>query len=89
MLNEALLVAPLLASFVVNEMIMTMAAENFREFVISHIFSLAIMLAGRLYVNPLVERIEHNIQHLVIKLMARFKIAERLFKKIILKQLAV
>jgi len=70
-------------------MIMTMAAENFREFVISHIFSLALMLFGRLYLNPLVERIEHNIQHMTIRLMARFKLAERLFKKLILKQLAV
>jgi hypothetical protein len=39
--------------------------------------------------NPAVERLEHKIQHLAIKLMARFEFFEKLFKKIILKQLAI
>lgn len=57
-LHEALLVAPLLGTFTALEFIMTMGAEDFRAFIISYFISYTVTLTDRMFIGPLVEKIE-------------------------------
>ena len=57
-MSEALLVAPLLGTFVICEFVMTMGAENLRAFIISYFVETTIVVVSRVYIGPWVEKLE-------------------------------
>jgi hypothetical protein len=86
-LNEALLVSPFLASLALNEIIMTIAADTFTNFIQCYLFWLGILIFQRLYIVPFLEYFETKLQQFAIFLMKRSVLAERLFKHAVLRQL--
>ena len=79
LMSEALLVAPILGTFVVTEFIMTMGAEDFRSFIVSYFIESGIVVISRVYVGPLVERGEAMTQRFVIKLAKKYVWARNMF----------
>ena len=57
-MSEALMVAPILGAFVVIEFVMTMGADDFSNFIISYFIETGLVVAGRIYVEPAVEKLE-------------------------------
>ena len=57
-MGEALLVAPLLGTFVITEFIMTMGAEDLRAFIQSFLIESVIVVIARIYIGPFIESIE-------------------------------
>ena len=60
-MSEALLVTPVLGTFVITEFVMTMGAEDFRAFILSYFIETVICLVNRVYIGPLVEEAEAKI----------------------------
>lgn len=87
-MSEALLVSPILGTFVVTEFIMTMGAEDFRSFIISYFIETTIVVISRTYVGPWVEKGEALAQQITIKLSKRYKFFRDIFQKILVKQMA-
>ena len=87
-MSEALLVAPLLGTFVICEFVMTMGAENLRAFIISYFVETTIVVVSRVYIGPWVEKLEMYTQMAVIGLAKRYLWARDLFRNILIKQLA-
>ena len=57
-MSEALLVSPILGTFVITEFIMTMGAEDLRAFIISYFIESSIVVVSRIYLNPFIEKVE-------------------------------
>ena len=57
-MTEALLVSPILGTFVITEFIMTMGAEDLKSFTVSFFISVAITTFSRLILGPGIERLE-------------------------------
>ena len=87
-MSEALLVAPLLGSFVITEFIMTMGAADFRAFIISYFIETSIIVVSRTYIGPFVEKLEALAQITVIKLAKKYKWARDIFGTVLVRQLA-
>lgn len=58
-MSEAILVSPILGSFSVIEFIMSMGANNFENFLISYFIETGLQVAGKIYIEPAVEKLEH------------------------------
>ena len=54
-MSEALLVSPILGTFVITEFIMTMGAEDLRAFIISYFIETGIVVLSRLFIGPWIE----------------------------------
>lgn len=63
---EALLVSPILGTFVVTEFIMTMGAEDLQSFIISYFIESTIVVVSRIFVGPWVEKLEAFTQITII-----------------------
>ena len=87
-MSEALLVSPLLGTFVITEFIMTMSSEDLLAFVISYFIEQCIVMFSRVFLGPAIERLELFTQQLFIRLSLRFKFFRDCFKKILTNQLA-
>lgn len=87
-MSEALLVSPILGTFVITEFIMTMSAEDLRAFIISYFIETSIVVLSRIYIGPLIEKIEYHTQKAIIGLSLKFRLFRRCFKNILAKQLA-
>ena len=87
-MSEALLVAPLLGAFIVTEFVMTMSAEDFQSFIISYFIESALVVCSRVYIGPLVEKIEALTQLYIIKLCQKSDYVKCIFKTTLIKQLA-
>ncbi len=57
-MEEALLAAPVLTCFTVTEFIMTMGANDLKQFISSYFVGEALNFVNRIYIGPLVERVE-------------------------------
>ena len=57
-MTEALLVSPILGTFVITEFIMTMGAEDLKSFIVSFFISVAITTFSRIILGPGVEKLE-------------------------------
>jgi len=88
-MSESLLVSPILGAFVITEFIMTMGADDFQNFIISYFIETALVVGGRIYIGPAVERIEYYTQKLAIWLSLKFSFAERIFRRILRRQLLI
>jgi len=86
---ESLLVSPILGAFVIIEFIMTMGAYDFQNFIISYFIETSLVVVGRIYIGPAVERIEFYVQKLAIWLSLKFRFAEKIFRKILRRQLLI
>ena len=86
-LEEALLVAPFFAALTLNEVMVTMAADNFVDFILAYVFVIAMILFMRMYFNPVMQKIEDKSMLLAIKLIAKYHWAEVLLKRIVMRQL--
>lgn len=86
-MGEALLVSPILGAVVTTEFIMTMGAENFQSFITAYFVETFIIVASRSYAGPWVERLEVRAQHWVIQLSRRSKLAEKVFRGFLVRQL--
>lgn len=87
LLGEALLVSPILGTFVITEFIMTMGAEDLNAFILSYFIESSIVVLSRIYLGPLVERLELELQRLSITLSIKFKCCRNCWKGILMKQL--
>lgn len=65
-LQEALLVAPLLGSFTIVEFIMTMGANDLKAFIFSYFISFTVTMTDRIFLAPFVEKIEAWTQRVFI-----------------------
>jgi len=88
-MSESLLVSPILGAFVITEFVMTMGADDFQNFIISYFIETALVVTGRIYIGPAVERIEYYTQHFAIWLSLKWSFAERIFRKILRRQLLI
>ena len=86
---ETILVAPVLGAFVITEFIMTMGAEDFYNFIVSYFIETSLVVSGRIYIGPAVERIEFYSQRFAIWLSLKFDFAEKIFRKILRRQLVI
>jgi len=86
-LEEALLVAPFFAALTLNEIMVTMAADNFISFILAYVFVIAMILFMRMYFNPVMQKIEDKCMLLAIQLIAKYHWAEVLLKRIVMRQL--
>ena len=77
---EALLVSPILGTFVVTEFIMTMGAEDLQSFIISYFIESMIVVISRIFVGPWVEKLEAVTQITIIKLSQRITWVRNMFK---------
>ena len=82
-MSEALLVAPILGSFVLTEFIMTMGAEDFQSFIISYFIEVSLIVLSRTYLGPLIEKLEIYLQHIVIRMSMRYQFVNSLFKNVL------
>ena len=87
-MSEALLVSPLLGTFVIAEFIMTMGADDLRAFIISYFIETTIVVISRVYIGPWVEKLEMWTQIVTIRLSKKYKWVRDLFKDVLVKQLA-
>jgi len=87
-MSEALLVTPILGTFVITEFIMTMGAEDFRAFILSYFIETIICLVNRVYIGPIVEGAEAKVQGLSIEVAKRNKWFRTNARNILIKQLA-
>lgn len=87
-LQEALLVSPLLGTFVVTEFIMTMGAEDLRAFINSYLIESTIVMLTRIYIGPFIEYLELLTQQTLIKLSRRFQFVASCCERTLSKQLA-
>ena len=78
---ETILVAPVLGAFVITEFITTMGAEDFYNFIVSYFIETSLVVSGRIYIGPAVERIEFYSQRFAIWLSLKFDFAEKIFRK--------
>ena len=78
-MTEALLVSPILGTFVITEFIMTMGAEDLKSFIISFFISEAITTFSRLVLGPAIEKLELLTQRAVIALSLRFEFFRDMF----------
>jgi hypothetical protein len=78
-MSEALLVAPMMGSFVVCEFIMTMGAQDFRSFIISYFISFSVTAIDRIFIGPFVEKLEAWTQRMIIHLATRSNFIKRIF----------
>jgi len=84
-LEEALLTAPILTCFTVTEFIMTMGANDLKQFIFSYFVEQTLGFINRVYIGPLVERIEATAQVITIKLSQRFEFFRSIFKHILIR----
>ena len=82
-MGEALLVSPLLSSFIVTEFVMTMGANSFETFVISYFVETGLVVVSRTYVTPFMERMEMYLFRAVIKLAQRYRLFRWLFENLL------
>jgi hypothetical protein len=74
-------------SFIVSEFIMTLGARNFQDFIFSYYIESTLIIVGRIYIDPLVEKLEHWAQRAAIYLSRKYRIFDSIFKNIIKRQL--
>lgn len=86
-LEEALLVAPFFAALTLNEIMVTMAADNFTSFILAYVFVIGMILFMRMYFNPVMQKVEDKCMLLAIQLIAKYHWAEVLLKRIVMRQL--
>lgn len=84
-LQEALLVAPLLGSFTIVEFIMTMGANDLKAFIFSYFISFTVTMTDRIFLAPFVEKIEAWTQRLFIFLAQKSRFFNWLFRNILIK----
>ena len=58
-MSEALLVSPILGTFVITEFIMTMGAEDLKQFIQSYFIETTIVICSRIWIGPWVELLEY------------------------------
>jgi hypothetical protein len=87
-MSEALLVTPVLGTFVITEFIMTMGAEDFRAFILSYFIETVICLVNRVYIGPIVENCEAKVQGISIEIAKRNKWFRMNARNVLIKQLA-
>lgn len=87
-MSEALLVSPILGSFVITEFIMTMGAEDLQSFIISFFIESGIVVLTRIVIGPWIEKMESWTQRTVIKLSLKYNFVRKIFVRILTKQLA-
>ena len=87
-MSEALLVSPIICTFVITEFIMTMGAEDLKAFVISYFIEQSIVVFSRIYIGPWIELLESVTQRVTIRLAMKYEIFKKCFKNILTKQLA-
>lgn len=88
LMSEALLVSPILGALVSTEFIMTMGADDFQSFIMAYFTQTAIVVASRSYVGPWIERLEVRMQAFVIRLSQKYRLAEKLFKRMLVRTLS-
>jgi len=76
--KEALLVSPLLTSLMVTEFVMTLGSSSFLGFIISYYIEHMLAIVTRIYLEPLIEKIEFLSFKLFLKLCAKYKWINRL-----------
>jgi hypothetical protein len=85
---ETLLVSPIIGSLAVTEFIMTMGADDFQNFVISYFIETALVVAGRVYIGPAIEKkMSWLFRILIIQIAPKCKCWERIFAPMLRKQL--
>jgi len=84
-MGEALLVAPLLGSFTIVEFVMTMGANDFKSFIISYFISYTVTMMNRIFIGPLVEKLEALTQRGIIWLSSKSKTIRYIFKDMLIQ----
>jgi hypothetical protein len=84
-MSEALLVAPLIGTFVITEFVMTMGAVDFKYFIGSYFIEITLQVISRTYIGPFIEKVEALTQIMTIKLSMRFEFIRKLAGNILVK----
>ena len=88
-LDEELLVSPIMGAFVVCQFLMTLGATSFLNFLICYYIDTIIMFIGRIYVDPLVEKLEHLIQRIALYLVSKSQWIESLLRNVLRNELMI
>jgi len=87
--REALLVTPILTSLTLTEFVMTIGASSFLGFIISYYIEHLIAIITRIYIEPLVEKIEFKSFDLFLKLCYKYKCINYLFGNFVKNSLII
>ena len=87
-MNEALLVTPVLGTFVITEFIMTMGAEDFSAFIVSYFIETVICLINRVYIGPFVEHVEAMLFRSAIEMSKKYPFFQKALKGVLTRMLA-
>lgn len=66
---------------------MIMNADTFKDYLISYVVETTCIVIGRIYIDPLIQRMEQMVQKLIIFLAKKFSFCERIFRDMLVKQL--
>ena len=85
--GELLLVSPFYTCLSTNKLVISLASENFIQFLQYFLFTTGLVLFQRIYFNPFLEYLSSKFEEFSVKLVSRYAFAERLFRSAILKRL--
>ena len=86
-LDEALLIVPILASLFVNRAILMLASPNFTIFMQCYVINFGFIIFERIYLNPFIELVEQKLQFCTALLVTRFRIFNYFFGESLKQQL--
>jgi hypothetical protein len=86
-LDEALLIVPILTSLFINRAILMLASPNFTIFMECYVVNFGFIIFERLYLNPFIEVIEQKLQLCTALLVTRFRLFNYFFGESLKQQL--
>eukprot|EP01022_Parablepharisma_sp_SALTPOND_P014603 TRINITY_DN20009_c0_g2_i2.p1 TRINITY_DN20009_c0_g2~~TRINITY_DN20009_c0_g2_i2.p1 ORF type:complete len:2825 (-),score=233.62 TRINITY_DN20009_c0_g2_i2:4128-12602(-) len=86
-LGEALLVTPIMGAFVLIHLIMILTSGDFEGYLYSYFIQSTVLVIARIYLNPVLERIESWVLKLTIYLSQKSAFFQKLFRKVLIRNL--
>ena len=86
-LDEALLIVPILTSLFINRAVVMLASPNFTIFMMCYVINFGFIIFERIYLNPFIELVEQKLQYLSALLVTKSRIFRYFFEKSLKEQL--
>ncbi len=75
------------SAFTLCHLLMILGAGTFMSYTLSFVVETTLTVIGRIYINPLLERVESLAQKLMTYLSKHYDFCQRLFRPMIIRQL--
>lgn len=81
LLQEMLLISPIIASFEIIQFITVMASATFENFIFSYLIRMSLLIGLRTYIDPIIKNIQYFMNKLNLWLISKNEGLERILKK--------